>query len=873
MTDTLALDARDLAGAGPSEASRAETQDAVEHPSVVLAALKSLGTSDEGQMARNRLVISTLILTYFLLEWGLAQRFLAWPLTVISLFTAFSFVLAWHILKSPAVNANRRIIAMLGDIGTLSVGLYIGEEITACTWPIYLWVVYGNGFRFGLRYLTISAAYATLCFLLVILFTPFWQTHYNLGYGLLLGLVGLPLYARKLIRDLSVARQKAEEANLAKSQFLASVSHELRTPLNAIIGLSDLMTETRLDAEQREMLSSVHSSGRTLCTLINNLLDYSRLEAGAMPTHKSEFDLTAVVADTCNMAHAQSKTKNIGFNVFVTPNVPQVVTSDALKLTQVLTNLLGNAIKFTEQGCVTLSIDLKDVRSKRPRLRVQVSDTGIGIAPESHERIFQRFSQANDRIVDSFGGTGLGLAIVKQIIELLDGTIGVESELGKGATFWFEIPVSVHKPRRAQAHSSAPIVALFSSNPNLAVSTSHVLGAEGFCLISSQEQLEEWVAKTRGLETVRILLTDDDNLEAAASIRRNERIKPVKIICLTQKHYLGLPPENYLQNCTSTIPKRDIKTALPRIVSWLGAMHESKMAKRNDVAQPNCRPLSLLIAEDNLANQLVIGKILRSAGHRATVVANGSEALDALGTGVFDMILLDLNMPVMNGFEAIRLMRFAVHNDDVPIVAVTADATPETAERCRLEGFDATLTKPYNTAGLLGLINELTQDRIPVSDFIEANEAHGGDAVADAVADELLATAELMNEAATPQALDVLDIGQFSQLEAMGGPDFVQDIVMTFIKESEKLLRQLEMSAGSGDRDEVRRLAHAMKSCAVNVGAREVVKKCSILEGRPGPQDDYRPDDVVREVRAALDASASALLARLPSPQASSALH
>lgn len=364
---------------------------------------KSLAETGEGEMARNRLVISALILAYFLFEITWNARTLTLPLIVITSFFLFSVALSIHIISSPAANFRRRIIAMCGDIGTLSIGLYIGAEVTASTFPIYLWIIFGNGFRFGLLFLTLSSVAATVCFSLVVLTTSYWQSFYNLAFGLLLALIVLPLYARKLIKDLSDARKNAETASEMKSLFLASVSHELRTPLNAIIGLSDLLSATRLDDEQREMSTSINASGRSLCGLVDNFLDYSRLEAGAMPTNKDSFCLISVLTELNCIARAQAQDKPLTIGLHVTPRTPTTLVGDRSKMAQILTNLIGNAVKFTEKGFVSLGVDALSNDGSTARLRFEVTDTGIGISPTSQEKIFDQFTQADNRIVDQYG--------------------------------------------------------------------------------------------------------------------------------------------------------------------------------------------------------------------------------------------------------------------------------------------------------------------------------------------------------------------------------------------------------------------------------------------------------------------------------------
>jgi two-component system, sensor histidine kinase RpfC len=825
-----------------------------------------LAETGEGEMARNRLIIATLILAYFLFEALVNERLLTLPLITIALFDTFAFALALHVLSHPSGHTRRRIIAMVGDIGTLSVGLHIGGEITACTWPIYLWIIYGNGFRFGLRFLSLSALSATAGFSTVIVVTPFWQSFYNLSFGLLVGLIVLPLYARKLIHDLSVAKQRAEHASLAKSQFLASVSHELRTPLNAVIGLSDLLAGTDLDHEQREMLTSVNSSGRTLCTLIDNLLDYSRLEAGAMPSQSTALSLPDVIADVCCMAQAQAAQKNVSVNLHIAPETPRDVIADGVKVTQVLTNLVSNAVKFTERGHVTIGVCARQTSDDQVRLRFEVCDTGIGIEDAAKEKIFHRFSQAHDKIVDQFGGTGLGLAIVKHIVSLLDGDVGVDSRLGDGSTFWFEIPAGRVMPQDRPTAVTTSDIAYFqgSRDAGLADTIRSSLCGARLCTVKSAADLEAWLDRTNGPENCRVLLLEDDGLGADIEARVQSRGKVTKIIRLGHRSEAILPDPARRQNCFSCLSKLSVGQTLPQALAWIDALHTRKTEKRQP-QQETLQPLKVLVAEDNAANQMVIGKILRSAGHDLTLTVNGRDAVDAFARQTFDIVLLDLNMPVMNGFNALDVMRSGVHAKTLPIVAVTADATADTAQRCKAAGFAATLTKPYNSDTILQAMARLT-DAARRSDVRQPSQRpkRTDTAVPQRSRPQMISQSGATHVGVSGNRDEdaLVDLCQLQQLKALGDAEFVRGVIISFIDETEILLQALDQSAARRDYEDVRRLAHAVKSCAINVGARQLVRECRVLED---PSRRLSDQDIsverMLEVRAAFEACSAVLLA------------
>ncbi len=365
------------------------------------------------------------------------------------------------IIIQPGVCHPRRVAGMVGDLTVLSLFLHMGGGAAAPFYPIYLWVTLGNGFRYGLFYLTLSVPTAVAGFLFVWLTTPYWKYEHWLGFGLLLALIGIPAYAGTLIRKLIEAKAQAESANRAKSRFLASMSYELRTPLNAIIGMSDVLRETRLDRDQRDMVHTVKTSGRALLSLIDEILDLSRIEANRVTVSNDAFNVYSLVADLQTIFRPQADANGIRLLSHIAGDVPLFLEGDVRHLRQVLINLIANAIKFTERGYVGLDIGVAGWAGLgRVRLHFAVVDTGIGIAPEDHARIFDRFTQADDRINRHHQGSGLGLAITASLVNLLGGTIAVKSALGAGATFTVELPFNVER-RPIDTSTATPSQSVF----------------------------------------------------------------------------------------------------------------------------------------------------------------------------------------------------------------------------------------------------------------------------------------------------------------------------------------------------------------------------------------------------------------------------
>ena len=411
----------------------------------------------EHELTINRVAISTVAFAYLIVGRALgsadAAELLRDHISYFGLFYAISVLFFAHLLYHPDVCRTRRVLGIFFDIGMFSYGMHLGDEAIAPFFPIYLWVILGNGFRFGIPYLALAGCVAAVGFGVVMLTTEIWIAHRSLGVGLLLSLIFIPLYVSTLIRKLSAAKRQAEEASRAKSLFLASVSHELRTPLNAVIGLSDLLLASRMDAEQKDMTKTIGASGRALLALINSILDFSRIEAGHMPKNNTEFDLYALISETRKMLSVQAAAKNLTLAVHITPRVPRLLRGPKSHLSEILMNLAANAVKFTERGYAVIAADVVADTGSRLRLRFEVTDTGIGIAVKAQSRIFDSFVQADETIIDRFGGTGLGLALVKQLVELHGGSLGVHSTPGAGSTFWCELEF---EPQGGDLRSGSP---------------------------------------------------------------------------------------------------------------------------------------------------------------------------------------------------------------------------------------------------------------------------------------------------------------------------------------------------------------------------------------------------------------------------------
>ena len=546
----------------------------------------------------------------------------------------------------------RRFVGMGLDMLVLSLGLLIGQGTAALFYPFYLWITLGMGFRYGRSYLLVSAVSSLLSFALVIAMTEYWRAQLALAAGLWLALLLLPAYALSLLTKLTDALTRAEEASHAKSRFLATMSHELRTPLHAIIGMADLLRASVLRAEQQEMVRTLRSAGQTLLEMIGDLLDVAKIESGTMTVQPVAFDLHALLATVRTLLHHQARDKGLELRLTLDPTVPYHLHGAARSLQQILVNLVANAIKFTDVGHVGVRVFAEAIEPDKVMLRIEVHDTGIGIPLGVQEHIFERFAQVDESATRRHGGTGLGLAIARQLANLMGGFLVVDSTPGVGSCFTFRAPFG--RSDRAEQRLSGSVVVV--GEPAHTASYLERVAAWGATAegASRPDQVKEVMA--RGGRPPALLFIDSQewplDLAALEDCIAAAQTDPPSVVLVTSREQND--HARYLAVLPSEVDDASLFAALH------AALAQPDVPLPMSLPDAASRPaLSVLVAEDNRINQQVIERMLRSAGHTVTLVDDGGQALDALETGSFDIVLIDVNMPVMNGLDVVKLHRFA----------------------------------------------------------------------------------------------------------------------------------------------------------------------------------------------------------------------
>ena len=701
-------------------------------------------------------------------------------------------------------------------------------EFASVFYPLFLWVVLGNGFRYGIKWLFIASAAAVLSFGTIVATTSFWHHNQVLGYSLTLALIAIPAYCSTLIRKISAAKEQAEIASRAKSYFLASVSHELRTPLNAIIGYGNHLRQMDMPRNQREMIDASVLAGEHLLHLIEQLIQVSRSGAGSVAIKKSAFRPTELLNEIRHIMVGRVEEKGLTLQLQAEPLTDTLIEGPNEVVRNILLNLVGNAIKFTQAGSISVRSGM-DQRGPSPILWFTVTDTGIGIAGDAVERIFEPFTQADDSVMNRFGGTGLGLSICKQLVEQVGGKISVESEVGQGSTFRFTIPVALANVDEAgvETEIDPETVNILSLGRFETELLEKAQAAGNFTIrhveCASVDELVDALARVELGEFKVAMISQDLAGQIAPdhklwAIFSEAQVAPVLV---EGKGSVDLQDVTLRAAFASVIPASPDFDAL-RSAIRIGCSLSQQIKLRDEVVpQPQAKvtPRRVLVADDNRTNRNVLAAILGAAGHEVTMATDGDEALDLLEAGGIDILLLDVNMPRLNGIDACRMWRqIEGGRSHLPIIGVTADATAETEQRCSNAGMDMRITKPVNSAFLLNAIENLC-----------GGESNLAAAANEPDHDPLNVVVSIANPAKSEQKA-AIDLQQIDYLWSIGDAQFVAGMIDGFFEDVAETIGPMRSAVANQDVQQFRFCAHAFKSAANNMGASQLAALCARLE-------------------------------------------